>query len=92
MERILVTGGAGYVGSHAVRGLLRAGHAVTVFDNLVAGHRGAIEAISAADGNVSLVEGDEALWVLGRQKNARGIVDADYRIPRRMHDQKGLAE
>ena len=58
MERILVTGGAGYVGSHAVRGLLRAGHAVTVFDNLVAGHRGAIEAISAADGNVSLVEGD----------------------------------
>jgi UDP-glucose-4-epimerase GalE len=58
MERILVTGGAGYVGSHAVRGLLRAGHAVTVYDNLTAGHRGAIEAISAADGNVSLVEGD----------------------------------
>jgi UDP-glucose-4-epimerase GalE len=58
MERILVTGGAGYVGSHAVRGLLRAGHAVTVYDNLAAGHRGAIEAIAAADGNVSLVEGD----------------------------------
>jgi UDP-glucose 4-epimerase len=58
MERILVTGGAGYVGSHAVRGLLRAGHAVTVYDNLTAGHRGAIEAISATDGKVGLVEGD----------------------------------
>jgi UDP-glucose 4-epimerase len=58
MERILVTGGAGYVGSHAVRGLVRARHAVTVYDNLTAGHRGAIEAISAADGNVGFVEGD----------------------------------
>jgi UDP-glucose 4-epimerase len=58
MERILVTGGAGYVGSHAVRGLLRAGHAVTVYDNLTAGHRGAIEAISSTDGKVGLVEGD----------------------------------
>jgi UDP-glucose 4-epimerase len=58
MERILVTGGAGYVGSHTVRGLVRAGHAVTVYDNLTAGHRGAIEAISAADGTVGFVEGD----------------------------------
>lgn len=41
--QIFVTGGAGYVGSHCVRGMTAAGHAVTVFDNLVAGHRGAID-------------------------------------------------
>lgn len=40
--KILVTGGAGYVGSFAVRLLLEAGHDVTVYDSLVYGHRGAV--------------------------------------------------
>jgi UDP-glucose 4-epimerase len=39
---ILVTGGAGYIGSHAVRQLLEAGHSVIVLDNLSYGHRNAI--------------------------------------------------
>ena len=39
---ILVTGGAGYVGSHAARLLDRAGHKVWVYDNLLLGHRGAV--------------------------------------------------
>ena len=34
---VLVTGGAGYIGSHAVRELVRAGHEVFVYDNLSAG-------------------------------------------------------
>jgi UDP-glucose 4-epimerase len=49
--RILVTGGAGYIGSHAVRMLGEAGHDVTVYDNLGLGHRKAV-------GKARLVEGD----------------------------------
>ena len=42
MSRVLVTGGAGYIGSHAVRALVEAGHTVAVLDNLSAGHRAAV--------------------------------------------------
>jgi len=38
--KVLVTGGAGYVGSHAVRELVLAGHEVVIYDSLVTGHRG----------------------------------------------------
>jgi len=48
---ILVTGGAGYVGSHAARLLAGNGHEVWVYDNLSTGHRGA-----ALPGK--LIEGD----------------------------------
>jgi UDP-glucose-4-epimerase GalE len=40
--RVLVTGGAGYIGSHAAAGLIRAGHAVTIVDDLSAGHEKAL--------------------------------------------------
>jgi len=42
--RILVTGGAGYIGSHAVRLFLARGHDVWVYDNLSMGHRAAVPA------------------------------------------------
>jgi len=42
MGVVLVTGGAGYIGSHAVKALTDAGSEVVVLDSLVAGHRDAI--------------------------------------------------
>ena len=50
---ILVTGGAGYIGSHTVRLLAAQGRKVVVLDNLVFGHRDAI-----VDEGVELVVGD----------------------------------
>ncbi|MDP2055343.1 MAG: UDP-glucose 4-epimerase GalE [Acidobacteriota bacterium] len=44
MARVVVTGGAGYIGSHAVRALVDAGHAVAVLDDLSAGHPEAVPA------------------------------------------------
>lgn len=40
--KVLVAGGAGYIGSHCVRQLLAAGHQPVVVDNLVYGHRAAV--------------------------------------------------
>jgi len=40
--KVLVAGGAGYIGSHCVRQLLAAGHEPVVVDNLVYGHRAAV--------------------------------------------------
>lgn len=42
--QILVTGGAGYIGSATAEALLQAGHSVTVYDSLVTGHRAAVPA------------------------------------------------
>jgi UDP-glucose-4-epimerase GalE len=39
---VLVTGGAGYIGSHAVKQLAEAGHRVVTIDNLIRGHRQAV--------------------------------------------------
>ena len=50
--KILVTGGAGYVGSHCVEELCEAGESVVVFDNLYYGHR------QAVDPKATFVEGD----------------------------------
>ncbi|MCA9280103.1 MAG: UDP-glucose 4-epimerase GalE [Phycisphaeraceae bacterium] len=44
--RVMVTGGAGYIGSHATQRLLRDGHEVTVVDNLYRGHREPIDLLA----------------------------------------------
>lgn len=52
MKKILVTGGAGYIGSMTVRELTKAGYEVVVFDNLVYGHP------QSLDKSVEFVKGD----------------------------------
>jgi len=42
MSTILVTGGAGYIGSHTVRQLAAAGHEILIYDSLEKGHAGAV--------------------------------------------------
>ncbi len=53
--RVLVTGGAGYIGSHATRRFLERGHEVWVLDNLVIGHRAAVPAERLIAGDLSHV-------------------------------------
>ncbi len=69
---VLVTGGAGYIGSHAARQLAKAGHEVWVYDNLSLGHRSAV-----APGR--LIEGD----LMDRPRLIAAL--ADKRIEAVMH-------
>lgn len=71
--RLLVTGGAGYIGGLAVRRLLEQGHEVTVYDNLSTGSRSAIPA--------------QALFVFGdvRDEALLGRVLKDRRIEAVLH-------
>jgi UDP-glucose 4-epimerase len=69
---ILVTGGAGYVGSHALRELRASGVACVALDDLTRGHRELV-------GDADLIVGDVADAALVRQ------VLADYRVDAVMH-------
>ena len=70
---VLVTGGAGYIGSHAVRHLVAGGHRVAVLDNLYRGHRAAVPA------DVPLIEIDL------RQTDAVEKALAEHKIECVMH-------
>lgn len=64
-RRWLVTGGAGFIGSHLVETLLRLGQEVTCLDNLSTGHRANLDAVLAGlspsgTGRLRQVEGDLA--------------------------------
>ena len=53
---MLVTGGAGYIGSHAAKALRQAGHPVVIFDNLSAGHREAALGAPVVEGDIRDVD------------------------------------
>ncbi len=54
-QRIIVTGGAGFIGSHVVEALVAAGAKVTVVDNFTSGHR---EFLAAVADRIEVVQGD----------------------------------
>lgn len=56
-KTILITGGAGYIGSHAVKRFLEEGYAVVVFDSLYRGYEQAID-ILKGHGDCTFVKGD----------------------------------
>jgi UDP-glucose-4-epimerase GalE len=64
--RILVTGGAGYIGSHTVRQLLTRGHEVTVLDNLSAGHKQAVPAERLVVGDLRDVDHLDQIMLVNR--------------------------
>lgn len=64
--RILVTGGAGYIGSHTVKRLLERGHDVTVYDSLVFGHRQAVPAERLVIGDLKDIDHVDHLMVVNR--------------------------
>jgi len=77
VSAVLVTGGAGYIGSHAVKALRKAGQRVVIYDNLSAGHREA--ASRAGGGSAELVEGD-----IGDTARVRNTIET-YGIDAVMH-------
>lgn len=50
--KVLVTGGAGYIGSHACKALAKAGHEPVAFDNLRTGHRWAVQWGPLVEGDI----------------------------------------
>jgi UDP-glucose 4-epimerase len=53
VSAVLVTGGAGYIGSHAVKALRQRGNRVVVYDNFSAGHKGSTRhATAVVDGDI----------------------------------------
>lgn len=71
--KVLVAGGAGYVGSHCVRSLIKAGHDVVVYDSLVSGHR------KAVDPGARLIVGD-----LGDRPRLQSVM-LEYKFEAVMH-------
>ena len=57
MKTILITGGAGYIGSHLALNLLEKGENVIIFDNLSTGHIETVETLSKY-GNLKFIRGD----------------------------------
>ena len=76
---ILVTGGAGYIGSHTCVELLQAGHEITVFDNFCNSHPESLERVQRITGKrLRFIRGDirdrAALVTALRASSARAVI------------------
>jgi UDP-glucose 4-epimerase len=99
MSKTLVTGGAGFIGSHLVERLLDAGRDVVVMDNFRRGSRAAIErgararAVTVLDGDIRHVDsvrnamkGCSTVFHLAAQSNVMGAMDdPEYSVTTNVH-------
>lgn len=83
---ILVTGGAGYIGSHAVRALVHAGFEPVIFDNISTGHRSNTDGLPFVEGDVR--EPDDLYRVFSEYKidgvlhfAGKAYVGESYELP-----------
>ena len=74
---VLVTGGAGYIGSHTAKALRLAGYRVVIFDNLSAGHRGATLGAPLIVGDIRDVE---AVRCAIRESGAAAVIHFAARL------------
>jgi dTDP-L-rhamnose 4-epimerase len=93
---VLVTGGAGFIGSHIVDALFARGHKVRVFDNLDPQvHDGSVVAPAYLDPNAEFIRGDvrdeaaiakalDSIEVVYHQAAAVGVGQSMYEIKRYM--------
>ncbi len=93
MARYLVTGGAGFIGSHVVERLVSDGHAVRILDDLSTGR---LENLDAVRPHIEFIEGD----IRDREAVRRAVHDAEYiiheaawaSVPKSMEDPLGYTE
>jgi UDP-glucose 4-epimerase len=89
-KSVLITGGAGFVGSHIVEDLVKAGHRVTVFDNFSSGLH---ENLGDVKSDVEIVEGDvidrEAIVRAARGKDIISHQAAQLEITKCIEDPVG---
>jgi UDP-glucose 4-epimerase len=86
-ERVLVTGGAGFIGSHLVEALVREGREVRVVDNLATGHRSNLAQVT---GRYDWIEGDLADFDVC-QRAVEGVACVFHQaaipsVPRSVHE------
>ncbi|MEI7580046.1 MAG: UDP-glucose 4-epimerase GalE [bacterium] len=56
--KILITGGAGYIGSHTAYKLIKAGHTVTILDNLEKGQQATLDTLRTVAGEFTFIQAD----------------------------------
>ncbi|MDF1661273.1 MAG: SDR family oxidoreductase [Planctomycetota bacterium] len=92
-KNVVVTGGAGFIGSHLVRALLERGHKVSILDNFLTGYRSNVSEIESdieihevdlrdQDGVSKAIQGNDWVFHLG----ALGSVPRSIAEPRMSHD------